>query len=92
MSATTSAAEYRTHDLVLAAFLHARGARLLRIDGARPPREFVFLGVDEHDVLQFFAGTDGTPARALINSFRGLRQLVQQATPFSSALAPGARS
>jgi hypothetical protein len=68
---------YETTELEVAAFLKARGHKLL---GAHPRGrlvEFTFDGAATEDVNNYIAGTE-LPARDLFESHRSLRALIQQ--------------
>lgn len=68
---------YRTTELEIAAFLKARGHRLL---GAHPQGrvvEFEFAGTAEPDVERYITG-ETVSARELFEAHRSLRALIQQ--------------
>ena len=70
-------APYQTTELELAAFLKARGHRLL---DAEPQGRLVCFGFDDSasaDVQQYFSGAE-VSARELFEAHRHLRALIQQ--------------
>lgn len=70
--------ERRVSDLNLAAYLTALGYPLVRIVGPNGRKEFVFGGVPEETVFNFYSGKDQISARQLLNAYRDLKGLVLQ--------------
>ena len=68
---------YRTTELEVAAFLKARGHRLLNAQPAGRVVTFSFGDGAGEDVNQYIAGAE-VPARELFESHRSLRALIQQ--------------
>jgi hypothetical protein len=74
---------YRTSELEIAAFLKARGHRLVsaKLDGRFVT--FEFDPIAAADVPTYFGGGE-TPARELFEAHRSLRALIQQVKEHSS--------
>lgn len=68
---------YRTTELEVAAFLKARGHRLLNAQAAGRVVAFSFEDGAGEDVDQYIAGAE-VPARELFEAHRSLRALIQQ--------------
>ncbi len=68
--------EYKTSDLQLAAYLTTIGHTVVRVEGPRERRQFVFQGVPETDAAAFYGGAGVARARDLFRSYRDLRNLV----------------
>jgi hypothetical protein len=67
---------FTTSDLAIAAYLVALGHRLLRIDGPRGRRVFVFSGEAEADSFTYFQDTHPVSARKLFGAYRDLKKAV----------------
>ena len=79
----TTTSSYKTTELELAAYLKARGHRLL---GAKLDRRFVVFEFNDdaaHAVNNYFAGAQ-VSARDLFEAHRSLRALIQQVREHSS--------
>jgi hypothetical protein len=76
---------YRTSELELAAFLKARGRRLLSAKMAGRVVSFEFETEAAADVNLYFSGAE-TSARELFEAHRSLRALIQQVREHSSQI------
>lgn len=65
-------------DLHLAAFVLARGGRLVRLAGSQDRREFVFQGIAPEVIAAYYGGNDSVSARALLDALRNVRGLISQ--------------
>jgi hypothetical protein len=68
--------EYKTSDLQLAAYLTTLGHAVIRVEGPRDRKLFVFQAVSDADVAAFYGGAGVARARDLFRSYRDLRNLV----------------
>ncbi len=64
-------------DLQLAAYLIARGYRVLGVDGP-PNRRVLEINVGPEEVMGYYGGDDKISARLLFNAYRDIRGLVSQ--------------
>jgi hypothetical protein len=68
---------YKTTELEVAAFLKARGHKLLNLEPQGRIVGFAFDNDAEPDVPEYFSGA-AVPARELFEAHRSLRALIQQ--------------
>jgi len=73
----TTAADFSTTDLHLAAYLLAIDRPLRRLNGPPGQRAFVFGNVSDDAVAAFYAGAQ-VDARKLLNAVRDLKSLLHQ--------------
>ena len=69
--------ELALDDLQVAAFLHARGFRLIRSEGPAYRKTFTFANVPDPVIEDFYAGTAEVSARKLFESYRTLRAIAR---------------
>ncbi|MBI3989761.1 MAG: hypothetical protein HY347_09110 [candidate division NC10 bacterium] len=70
--------EIRVSDLQLAAYLLARGFKLLRAEGSPSRVTFIFEAVSDEVVFSYYRGEDQISARSLFNTYRDLKGLTVQ--------------
>jgi len=66
--------EYVTTDLQLSAYLNTLGHELVRVEGPRDRRRFVFAHVPAEDVADYHRGTRPVAPQALFASYRTLKR------------------
>ena len=70
--------ERQISDLQLASYLLVRGYKLVRVEGPPTRRTFIFPGVPEEVVFNFYSGEDLVSARHLFDAYRNLKGLTLQ--------------
>lgn len=70
--------EVQISDLQLAAFLLALDYPLIRTDGSPPRTEFIFAGVPDEAIFDFYQAEPLVNARKLFDAYRNLRGLLHQ--------------
>ncbi len=71
--------ETKVSDLPLAGYLCARDYPLVRVEGTNGRKLFVFAGVPESAILDFYNGQGTVSARRLLDALRNLKGLTLQA-------------
>lgn len=66
----------RVSDTSVAAFLLARGFRIVKVEGSPGRREFIFADVPDEAILNFFGGDDQVSARRLLDCLKNLKGLL----------------
>jgi len=70
--------ELALDDLQVSAFLHAKGFLLVRTEGPAYRKTFIFAGVPDSVIQEFYAGTAQVNARKLFDPYRTLRAMARQ--------------